>query len=136
MIFWHCTPTRLLDSILREGLRPEMSNSSLRAVFLSGHESTALNYACMKDEPCSLLEIDLPEEALSKLAPDNYELPDLIESLSQKDLGALGFSHAPKWSELTWAQSLEVCDQVACHATIPSECIRVSEKRSVRDRQA
>ncbi len=125
MLFFHLTTDSALPEILRNGLEPRHSQSSLAAVFLAGSEATAENYACMKDEPCTLLAIDLPDELLAHLQADNYELPDLVVDLPEDQLVEHGLWAEASWSDCNWRQSLAICDQVACFAAIPSSCISV-----------
>lgn len=121
---YHVTPTRNLPAILAAGLSPDRSASSLAAVFLAADKATAQNYACMKDEPCVLLEVTLrPVE--HTLGPDNYELPAALELLDADDLARFGLAPDAQWYDCTWQISLEMCQQVACYTPIAPANIKV-----------
>ncbi len=123
MKFFHLTPVSQLKSVLQHGLDPEHSKSSLSAIFLAGSEMTARNYESMKDGPCVMLQVDLPDHLLSSLAADNYELHDLLEDMDARALKKHGLFSGAQWSDCTWEQSLAICDQVACRAKIPPHCL-------------
>lgn len=123
MKLYHLTPSSALDAVLREGLDPTRSASSLPAVFLAGSEATAANYEGMKDGPCVVVEIDFPEALLAHLGPDNCELKDLLADMSAADRRRHGVEHDDDWHHCSWQQSLSICDQVACTANIPPGCI-------------
>jgi hypothetical protein len=122
---YHVTPVRNLAAIQSSGLMPGKSASSLEAVFLAADKATAQNYACMKDEPCALLEVRL-EPAVHSLGPDNYELPAALELLDEDDLALFGLSPDAQWNDCSWQQSLEICQQVACYTAIPPQAITVA----------
>jgi hypothetical protein len=117
--FYHLTPTRLLDQILREGLDPARSQSSLTGVFLAGSKGTAENYAGMKSVPSIVVEVELPDSLLQFLVPDNVELKDLLDDMDAVERAVHGIGDSDGWRDCTWQQSLQVCDQVACTASIP-----------------
>lgn len=116
---YHMTPASTLDAVLREGLDPARSASSLPAVFLAGSAATAANYEGMKDEPCVVVEVDLPEEFFVHLGPDNYELRDLLSDMSAAQRRQHGVERDGEWHHCSWRQSLAICDQLACTAKIP-----------------
>jgi hypothetical protein len=125
MKFFHLTPVRELESVMRDGLDPARSRSSLPAVFLAGSTFTAQNHEGMKQEPCVLLEVDLPPHLLDSLSPDNVELRDLMADMDEEDLTGHGLWAGAQWSDCNWQQSLAICDQVACSAKIPGHCLTV-----------
>lgn len=121
--FFHLAPVSQIDAILREGLDPRHSHSSLAAVFLAGSVGTAENYANMKDEPCAVLKVEFPDALLSSLEADNYELRDLIADLDAEGLKKHGLWEGADWDDCSWEQSLAICDQVACLVRIPPDCL-------------
>lgn len=123
MKLFHLTPLSQLDSVLRTGLDPAHSNSSLPAIFLAGSEFTARNYEGMKNEPCIVVQVDLPQELQAHLAADNYELRDILEEMDVASLKSHGLDEGAHWQDCSWQQSLAICDEVACTALIPPECI-------------
>jgi len=118
--FFHLTCRSKLASVLRHGLDPAYSASSLKAVFLSGHRFTAANYAGMHSEDVILLRVDASRLDPACLGPDNYELRDYLESLDgdHEDFGR-------RWNEFSWQESLALCDQVAYWGIIPPEALTV-----------
>jgi predicted nucleotidyltransferase len=97
----------------------------LAAIFLAGSAMTAQNYEGMKDEPCAVLRVDLPDHLLGSLSADNYELHDLLQDMDSRALKKHGLFHGAQWSDCTWEQSLAICDQVACTAKVPASCLAV-----------
>lgn len=129
MILYHVTLQKNLKNILVDGLDPQKSKSSLKAIFLSNDKFTALNYAPMHSvEPYVLLEVSVGDLEQSELGPDNYELQDWLDNLDDDRLSELGVSN---WDECSWEQSLEWCCQVAYHAPISPESIRVLKKYTI-----
>jgi predicted nucleotidyltransferase len=125
MKFFHLTPASRLNSVLEHGLEPGHSQSSLVAIFLAGSEMTAKNYEGMKNEPCVVLQVDLPDHLLSSLTADNVELRDLLQDMDARALRRRGLFDGARWSDCTWEQSLAICDQVACTVKIPPHCLAV-----------
>jgi len=128
---YHITPESNAKAIMEEGLLPGMSKSSLDAVFLTQYPSTADNYQCMKDEPCVLLEIEARYIHPGKLRPDNYELQDWLDGLSDCDRIRL-VGGAERWNELTGEDSLKLCAQAAYSLPIPPEAIRVVQMKDLK----
>lgn len=129
MILYHVTLQKNLKNILVDGLDPQKSKSSLKAIFLSNDKFTALNYAPMHSvESYVLLEVSVGDLEQSELGPDNYELQDWLDNLDDDRLSELGVSN---WDECSWEQSLEWCCQVAYHAPISPESIRVLKKYTI-----
>jgi hypothetical protein len=126
MNLYHVTAQKNLRNILVDGLDPLKSKSSLKAIFLSNDKYTALNYGSMHAvEPYVLLEINLADLDQSELGPDNYELQEWLEDQGEEGRLELGVS---TWDECSWEQSLEWCCQVAYHAPITAESIKVLKR--------
>lgn len=124
MIFYHLTTAKALPSILEYGLDPQQSQSSLKAIFLSNNISTAEHYEAMHNEPCVLLEVHInPHEY--ELGPDNYELHDFLDSMSEEQLEEHGLYLGFSWDDCSWEQSLEFCNQVACYDIIYPKNIKI-----------
>jgi hypothetical protein len=121
---YHVTPVSNVKAILEVGLRPGSSNSSLEAVFLSQSPSTAENYKCAKTEPCVVLEIDARYIHPVHLGPDNYELQDWLDGLSERERDEVA-GGAEHWSDFSGQESLWHCEQAAYYKTIPPEAIKV-----------
>lgn len=124
MKLFHLTPLSTLDEVLRTGLDPSRSRSSLAAVFLAVDRFSAENYEGMKGEPCIVLEVELDDSFHPHLGPDNYELRDLLQDLDDDALRSHGLWRGAQWSDCSWQQSLAICGQVACRAQIPPESLR------------
>jgi len=118
--FFHLTCHGKLASILQMGLDPAYSASSLKAVFLAGHRSTAENYAGMHSADVILLRVVASRLDPDCLGPDNYELRDYLESLDE-DHELFG----RRWNDFSWQESLAFCDQVAYWGIIPPEALTV-----------
>lgn len=126
-IFYHLTPTSRVSEIQSKGLDPIHSASSLEAIFLAGSLHTALNYIGMKNEPVTLLKITLNTDR-ADLAPDNYELRDLLDEMSEDDFEKYGLPEGVESAQCTWEQSLDICDQVACFSRIDGSMIEVMSR--------
>jgi len=124
-ILYHVTTLASFRSILEEGLDPARSQSSLKAVFLSGGEFTAASYACMRDGPHVMLSVDVTSLDPDLLGPDNYELPDLLEQMDPEALEELGYYEGVGWSEVSWEHSLAIADQVAYRGIIPPSALSI-----------
>ena len=111
---YHCTPNSNLEKILKEGLSPTYSNSSLSGVFLALHEDIAYNYSFMKDEECIVLKIKTCNINEDYLVPDNYELRDFVE---QND------TNFSSYKECSFIDSLNLCGQCAYTQVISPEDI-------------
>ena len=123
--FYHATPKKYLDFIMKNGLDPKFTKSSLDAIFLAGHPSTAENYTVMhSDEPQDSVILKISGSGLNpnKLGPDNYELQDYLESLDDDD-----DMYGMNWNALTWQDSLNLVDQVAYYGVIPSNLISIAK---------
>lgn len=129
LILFHCALRACLPDILREGLDPERSQSSLKAVFVADDEFTAANYACMREGDAVMLSIDATALDPCLLGPDNYELPDMLESLDQKFLKSMGYSSSTTWDQVSGMDSLRICNQAAYRGVIPPSAITVIEGR-------
>lgn len=122
---YHCTTRHSLEAILAEGLTPAKSQSSLQAVFLSDCQFLASGYADQRpDLEHVLLAIDFAALDPELLGPDNRELQDWLEGQDEEDADLTGVTH---WSEASWQQSLDWCNQVAYAGVIPPPAIRVVE---------
>lgn len=125
LVFFHMTPGHLVETILQNGLDPAFTKSSMAAVFLSGTRETAQNYEWMKSRPCAMLKVTLPSSMEAHLAPDNYELNDLLYDMTEAQLAQHGLFEGAGWRDCDWRQSLAICDQVACTTMIEASCIEV-----------
>lgn len=105
---YHATPLDNAQTIREIGLMPSMTNSSQMAIYLSDDAFTAENYACMRpDDDHLLIRIDTRHLDIEKLGPDDYEARDLLDDLPE------GHPLSGKeWHELTWPQSLSLCNQI------------------------
>lgn len=122
---YHCAPRSYLNSILVEGLSPEKSQSSLRAVFLSDCQGLASGYAGQRPElEHVLLAIEFTALDPELLGADNCELQDWLDDQDDDDSELDGVTH---WSEASWQQSLKWCNQVAYYGVVPPAAIRVIE---------
>lgn len=122
---YHCTSEHNLKRILSEGLNPQCSRSASKAIYLADDVHTALNYRFMHKDTTTpvLLKIELSDLDPSLLCPDDYELQDWLDNLSEEDRDEIwGVESA---SQLTWQKSLEYCNQVAYQGIIPGNCIQV-----------
>ena len=122
---YHCTTVEALESILSEGLLPSKSQSSLRAVFLSDCRHLASGYAGQQpDVEHVLLAVELAALDPALFGPDNCELQDWLDDQGDEHAELTGVNH---WSEASWQQSLEWCNQVAYAGVIPVSAISVVE---------
>lgn len=124
--FYHAMPKKYLSNVLQYGLDPKHTKSSLNAIFLAGHPSTAENYTVMhSDTPADsvILKINSTGLDLNLLGPDNYELQDYLESLDDDD-----DMYGMNWNDLSWKESLQLVDQVAYYGTIDPKLISVMNK--------
>lgn len=122
MKLYHLTPKSKLANILKEGLDPKYSKSSLKAIFLTDDLFTAFNYASMKDErKFVVLAVDVKNLNPKELGPDNYELQDWLESKSNN-------TDHENWNEVDWEFSLEKVNQVAYYGIIDPSLLEVIEK--------
>lgn len=124
MKFYHLTSAKALPSILEHGLKPEYSESSLEAVFLSNCPDTAENYSAMREGDCVLLEINITANKYD-LGPDNYELRDFLADMDKEELKSHKLYEGVTWIDCSWRQSLKICNQVACYTTIEPKYIKV-----------
>ena len=127
MKFYHLTTAKALPAILEHGLDPEKSESSLEAIFLSNTQNIAEDYEAMRNEPCVLLEVNInPDEY--ELGPDNYELHDFLNSMSEEELEEHGLYEGVNWDDCSWEQSLQFCNQVACYDIISPPNIKIIKR--------
>ncbi len=114
---YHGTRKSQLDTIMTEGLLPEKTKSSLKAVFLTDSVFIADSYRFMHiaSDDWTILKIDVAQLEKSNLGPDNFELADALADIDDEDR---------TWDECTWEESLEICNQVAYHGIIPPSAIQ------------
>lgn len=124
MKFYHLTTVKALPSILSEGLKPEYSESSLEAIFLSNCAFTAEQYCGMREGDNVLLELNITAKNY-ELGPDNYELRDFLQSMDKEELKEHKLWEGVTWEDCSWRQSLEICNQVACYTEIPPKNIKI-----------
>jgi hypothetical protein len=134
-LLYHCTQKKNLPTIMASGLSAEKSESSLKAVFLSDCPFLTEGYSQQRPESEHVvLTIDLAALDPSLLGPDNYELQDWLEGDGGEQAVLVGVTH---WSEATWEQSLEWCNQVAYSGVIAPSAIRpFKDKRPTPDQSA
>jgi len=65
--------------------------------------------------------------------PDNYELPEMIENLSGRELKSYGISRYTEWDEVPWRISLKICNQMAYEGIISPEFLSFGEVISITD---
>lgn len=124
-VLYHCTTVEALESIFSDGLLPRQSQSSLPAVFLSDCPHLASGYAGQRpDVEHVLLAIEFAGLDPALLGPDNYELQDWLDGQDDEHADLTGVTH---WSEASWQQSLEWCNQVAYAGVIAASAISVVE---------
>lgn len=124
---YHCTTVEALKSILSEGLLPSQSQSTLPAVFLSDCPHLASGYAGQRpDVHHVLLAIEFAGLDPEQLGPDNCELQNWLDDQGDEHARLTGVTH---WSEASWQQSLEWCNQVAYAGRIPPSAISVVKDR-------
>lgn len=119
-------PKKYLDGVMQHGLDPKFTKSSLNAIFLAGHPSTAENYTVMHTDNLQdsvILKINKAGLDPKLLGPDNYELKDYLESLDDDD-----DMYGMNWNDLTWQDSLNLVDQVAYYGVIPPNLISIAKK--------
>lgn len=124
MKFYHLTTEKALPSILEHGLKPEYSESSLEAIFLSNCLDTAEQYCAMREDDSVLLEINITASHY-ELGPDNYELRDFLQSMDKEELKSHKLYEGATWEDCSWRQSLKICNQVACYTNIEPKYIKV-----------
>ena len=119
---YHATLDRNLKSILRFGLLPSKSESSLNAIYLTNDLFTAENYSSMRpDNDFVILKIDISKLDQNFFVPDNYELIDFLEDLEDEDHPF----YEKNINDCTAKDSLELCNQVAYTKNIPVDAITV-----------
>lgn len=135
---YHGTSRQNLDNILKMGLKGEyrnhhsdIHNEYAHAIYLASDAHTAANYAGMHDvsqDDWIVLKIDSEKLNESSLAPDDYELPDLMDQgrVSRYYTNLYGSD----WSAFPWQVSLKVCGQVAYLEDIPPTAISVNEVKT------
>jgi hypothetical protein len=120
---YHGTYAENVPSIMKEGLKPERSQSSLEAVFLAVDPATARNYEghhMDTDADWVILEIDATRLISKYLGPDNYELGDMLEELDEDDP-----CYGMNWRDVDWSDSLRICGQCAYYLTIRPDLLKV-----------
>lgn len=126
---YHVCPESSLGAILEEGLDPEQSQSSLKAVFLTNDRFTAVNYANMRPgEAHALLSVDLDALDTELLGPDNYELPGILQEMTPEELEDIGYWEGVDWNDVSWQDSLAICCQVTYHGRIPPIAIKIEAR--------
>ena len=116
---FHLTPKSKLANILKEGLDPKYSKSSLKAIFFTNDLFTAQNYSSMKDETeFVILAVDVKNLNPKELGPDNYELQNWLESKAND-------TNHDHWEDVDWKFSLEKVNQVAYYGIIDPSIIEI-----------
>lgn len=115
-ILYHCAPESQLANILKEGLCPSYSKSSLKAIFITDDFFTAQNYSNMKNEKCIVLQFCLGDLDINLCGPDNYELQQWIEN---------NRSEFKNWQEADAFYSLEKVNQFAYYGKINPSALQI-----------
>lgn len=117
---FHGTYEDEVETILREGLRADLSRSSIKAVFLSIDIDTALNYGNHHGsglDPIrkwTVLAIETSLIDADLLIADNCDLADILANATPSDP-----HHGLKWSDVTAVDSLLLCGQCAYTGIVP-----------------
>lgn len=107
---YHCTPLGNFDNIKENGLDPRFSKWS-QAVYLAGDELHAEGYdGHHKQDRSVMLAVDLSKLDISKLGPDDVDLPDCLDEPDD-------------WITFSWQESIQICGQCCYHGVIPPEAI-------------
>lgn len=119
---YHITPAKNIEKIKKEGLKPTASKSSLLGIFLSDDKFTAQNYASMYRDDSEFFVLTINGSLLNpnKIVPDNYEFPDLLSQMTDKE--------QEKYDLSSWVDSLKVCSQIAYTGIITPNMITKWEK--------
>ena len=122
--FYHITPKKNVENILKYGLLPEYSIHSKRekAIYLTNDKFTAENYSNMFDEPTVLLNIDSKFLNEKYFRPDDYELIVYLRSQYEGQ-------KYKNWYDVPWQLSLKWTNQVKYVNEIPKEAISVDKKQ-------
>jgi hypothetical protein len=117
---FHGTYEDDMEAILRDGLNPDLSKCSIKAVFLSIDMDTARNYANHHGsglDPIrewTILAIETSLIDPDQLIADNCDLADILANATPSDP-----HHGLKWSDMDAVDSLLLCGQCACTGVIP-----------------
>lgn len=115
-VIYHLTTQSVLNQILKEGLCPTYSKSSLKAIFLTDDLYTAQNYEGMKDDKCVVLQLSIDDLDPNLCGPDNYELQNWLENNS---------SDFNFWNQADWKYSLLKVNQFAYYGKIPASVLKI-----------
>lgn len=133
---YHGTWGHLVPRILKTGLDPYESKSSLDAVFLTDDPSVANGYAfhnyddfeaeAPQNQEWVVLRIDFSALNPAMLGPDNYELEDKLADMArdEEDDPCTGM----RWHQVSWQDSLRLCNQVTYTGGISPSAISIVEK--------
>lgn len=125
-ILYHVCRASMIDSIMQNGLNPSYSKSSLEAIFLADLPEVAEGYVMFDPEvDWILLAVESAHLDKSQLGPDNYELPDMLDGLGEEELEMLDLYEGIEWHQISWKDSLVICNQVAYYATIDPQYISI-----------
>lgn len=109
-VLYHCTPADNLANIQAHGLDPQFSKWS-QAVYLAGDEAHAMGYdGHHKQTESVMLAIDVSKLDMSKLGPDDVDLPDCL-------------GDPDEWVNFDWQESIKICGQCCYHDVIPPSAI-------------
>lgn len=116
--FFHTTKEEYLPSIQQFGLRPTPNGKEW--IYLTDEIWVARNYGNMFERGTSviLFEVDSRHLDESLLGPDDDDVRDI---LSQRHDNR-------RWYDLSWEESLKLCNQVTYIGTIPAKNLKVIEK--------
>lgn len=133
---YHGCRRSALESILAHGLDPAFSKSGLLAVYMTDDWEVAAGYWVAKNDPENewvILSIHTRDLVPHLFGPDDYELADVLLTMSDDELDAVGLWPGANWKECSPELSLELCNQVAYFDVIPPTAIEVLSHASTRD---
>jgi hypothetical protein len=119
-VLYHATNAFKYPHIMAHGLDPERSKTT-KAVFLTDRLDVARTYTSIARS--YILAIDVTMLDLTKLGPDDFDLPDKLRRLAPDDrwLNA-------RWQDVPWQVSLQLVHQAAYQGVIPSAAISIAER--------
>lgn len=128
-LLYHGTNLERALFIIEHGLDPIQSNSDQDAVYFTDRELAAEDYArrASLDENHQDLVIfcvRLDDLDYGLLGPDESELQEAIDIMGDESILERGGFH---WSEASWIESLQICEQVAYHGHISAGLLEIIE---------
>lgn len=122
-VLYHGTGIDKLKDILSNGLNPNKTNSSQKAIYLTNNPYIAFNYSSYlgdrDEENHIILEIKISNLNSNKFGADDYELQDMIDDDEYPEL----IKGRTSWKEFTPEESLRICEQLVYYDLIPASNI-------------